>query len=183
MFYILTQSARAEGNFVESDLFGSLKEGEKAAVLVVHFGTTHEDTRAKTIDAVNNKIAEAFPGIEVREAWTSRIIIHRMKTRGLKRLSPEEALRQLKTDGYTHILIQSSNIIEGTEMESLRKDVAAQEKDFKEIRISTPLLFSPGDYEAVIAAITPKGIKDGAVLLVGHGTYTCLLYTSDAADE
>ncbi|EEC96464.1 cobalt chelatase (CbiK), partial [Parabacteroides johnsonii DSM 18315] len=42
----------------------------------------------------------------------------------------------------------------------------------KEIRISTPLLFSPGDYEAVIAAITPKGIKDGAVLLVGHGTYT-----------
>ena len=172
MFYILTQSARAEGNFVESDLFGSLKEGEKAAVLVVHFGTTHEDTRAKTIDAVNNKIAEAFPGIEVREAWTSRIIMHRMKTRGLKRLSPEEALRQLKTDGYTHILIQSSNIIEGIEMESLRKDVAAQEKDFKEIRISTPLLFSPGDYEAVIAAITPKGIKDGAVLLVGHGTYT-----------
>ena len=172
MFYILTQSARAEGNIVESDLFGSLKEGEKAAVLVVHFGTTHEDTRAKTIDAVNNKIAEAFPGIEVREAWTSRIIMHRMKTRGLKRLSPEEALRQLKTDGYTHILIQSSNIIEGIEMESLRKDVAAQEKDFKETRISTPLLFSPGDYEAVIATITPKGIKDGAVLLVGHGTYT-----------
>ena len=51
----------------------------------------------------------------------------------------------------------------------IRKD---NEKDFKEIRISTPLLFSPGDYEAVIAAITPKGIKDGAVLLVGHGTYT-----------
>ena len=98
--------------------------------------------------------------------------MHRMKTRGLKRLSPEEALRQLKTDGYTHILIQSSNIIEGIEMESLRKDVAAQEKDFKEIRISTPLLFSTGEYEAVIAAITPKGIKDGAVLLVGHGTYT-----------
>ena len=122
---------------------GSLKEGEKAAVLVVHFGTTHEDTRAKTIDAVNNKIAEAFPGIEVREAWTSRIIMHRMKTSGLKRLSPEEALRQLKTDGYTHILIQSSNIIEGIEMESLRKDVAAQEKDFKEIRNQHSLLFSP----------------------------------------
>ena len=62
---ILSQSVQAEGNFVESDLFGSLKEGGKAAVLVVHFGTTHDDTRARTIDAVNDKIAEAFPGIEV----------------------------------------------------------------------------------------------------------------------
>ena len=32
---ILSQSVQAEGNFVESDLFGSLKEGGKAAVLDV----------------------------------------------------------------------------------------------------------------------------------------------------
>ena len=57
-------------------------------------------------------------------------------------------------------------------MESLRKDVTSQEKGFKEIRIGTPLLFTPEDYEATIAAITPNGIRDGAVLLVGHGTYT-----------
>ena len=68
LFCILSQSVRAEGNFMESDLFGSLKDGEKGAVLVVHFGTTHEDTRAKTIDAVNKKIAEAFPLIEDRKS-------------------------------------------------------------------------------------------------------------------
>lgn len=162
----------AEGNFIESDLFASMQQGDKAAVLVVHFGTTHADTREKTIDAVNRKIADAFPGIEVREAWTSRIVVYRIKQQGTQKLNPEEALKQLKAEGYTHILIQSSNIIEGIEMESLRKDVAAQEKGFKEIRISTPLLFTPEDYEKVIAAITPKGAKEGATLLVGHGTYT-----------
>ena len=131
LFCILSQSVRAEGNFMESDLFGSLKDGEKGAVLVVHFGTTHEDTRAKTIDAVNKKIAEAFPGIEVREAWTSRIVMRRLKAQGIQKMNPEEALKQLKADGYTHILVQPSSIIDGIETESLRKDIAAQQQDFK----------------------------------------------------
>ena len=172
LFCIFMQPIQAEGNFVESDLFGSMQTGDKAALLVVHFGTTHDDTRALTIDAVNKKMTETFPGLEVREAWTSRIIAFRLKTRGIYKSNPEEALARLKADGYTHVLIQSSNIIEGIEMESLRKDVATHEKDFKEIRIGTPLLFTPEDYEAVIAALTPNGIRDGAVLLVGHGTYT-----------
>ena len=55
-------------NFIESDLFGNLGERDKAAILVVHFGTTHDDTRALTIDVINAKMKEAFPGIEVREA-------------------------------------------------------------------------------------------------------------------
>ena len=172
LFCIFMQPIQAEGNFVESDLFGSMQTGDKAALLVVHFGTTHDDTRALTIDAVNKKMTETFPGLEVREAWTSRIIAFRLKTRDIYKSHPEVALARLKADGYTHVLIQSSNIIEGIEMESLRKDVATHEKDFKEIRIGTPLLFTPEDYEAVIAAITPNGIRDGAVLLVGHGTYT-----------
>lgn len=172
LFCIFMQSIQAEGNFVESDMFASMQTGDKAAVLVVHFGTTHDDTRALTIDAINKKMADAFPGIKVREAWTSRIIAFRLKTRGIHKSSPEEALARLKAEGYTHVLIQSSNIIEGIEMESLRKDVTSQEKGFKEIRIGTPLLFTPEDYEATIAAITPNGIRDGAVLLVGHGTYT-----------
>ena len=172
LFCIFMQPIQAEGNFVESDLFGSMQTGDKAALLVVHFGTTHDDTRALTIDAVNKKMTETFPGLEVREAWTSRIIAFRLKTRGIYKSNPEEALARLKADGYTHVLIQSSNIIEGIEMESLRKDVATHEKDFKEIRIGTPLLFTPEDYEPVIAAITPNGIRDGAVPLVGHGTYT-----------
>ena len=32
------------------------------AVLMVHFGTTYDDTRAKTIDAINAKVKKEFPG-------------------------------------------------------------------------------------------------------------------------
>lgn len=159
-------------NFKASDLFASLRPGDKAALLMVHFGTTHDDTRALTIDVINRKAKEAFQGIEVREAWTSRIVMRRMKARGVERLNPVEALERLRADGYTHVLIQSTNIIEGIEMESLRKDVASLEHSFKDIRIGNPLLYTPEDYEAVIAAITKNGAKEGVTLLVGHGTYT-----------
>lgn len=175
-FFLLVVSlvcrAHDGDNFVASDLFASLQEGDKPALLMVHFGTTHDDTRALTIDAINRKAKEAFKGVEVREAWTSRIVMRRLKARGVERLNPVEALEKLKADGYTHILIQSTNIIDGLEMESLRRDVAAMESSFKEIRIGTPLLYTEEDYEAVIAAITKNGAKEGATVLVGHGTYT-----------
>ena len=53
-------------NFVASDLFASLQPGDKAALLMVHFGTTHDDTRALTIDAINQKAKEAFKDVELR---------------------------------------------------------------------------------------------------------------------
>lgn len=160
------------GNFQASDMLASMQPGDKAALLIVHFGTTYDDTRTLTIDAINEKAKEAFKGMEVREAWTSRIIMRRMKTRGVERLNPAEALEKLKADGYTHILIQSTNIIEGVEMESLRKDMAGLEASFKDVRIGNPLLYTPEDYETVIAAITKNGGKEGTTLFVGHGTYT-----------
>lgn len=159
-------------NFKASDMLASMQPGDKAALLMVHFGTTYDETRALTIDAINQKARETFDGLEVREAYTSRIVMRRLKARGIEKLNPVEALEKLKADGYTHILIQSSNIIEGIEMESLRKDIAPLEKNFKDIRIGNPLLYTPEDFGQVIAAIVKNGAKDGATILVGHGTYT-----------
>lgn len=159
-------------NFLASDMLASMQPGDKAALLMVHFGTTYDDTRVLTIDAINRKAAEAFKDMEIREAYTSRIVMRRLKARNVEKMNPVEALEKLKTDGYTHVLIQSTNIIEGIEMESLRKDVAQMESSFKDVRIGNPLLYTPDDYGAVIAAITRNGATDGATLLVGHGTYT-----------
>ena len=54
--------AHSDENFIKSDLFGNLGERDKAAILIIHFGTTHDDTRVLTIDAINAKMKEAFPG-------------------------------------------------------------------------------------------------------------------------
>ena len=165
--------AHSEGNYVHSDFFETMKTGDKAALLMVHFGTTHDDTRALTIEVINEKARNLFPTLEFREAYTSRIVMNRLAKRGIDKKNPIEALAQLKADGYTHVLIQSTNIIDGIEMESLRKDINQMKDLFKEIRLGAPLLYAPEDYEQVIEILTKKGGKKGEMtLLVGHGTYT-----------
>ena len=84
---------------------------EKTAILMVHFGTTFDDTRALTIDAINEKALEQFPGITVVEAYTSRIIISRLKKRGIFKQTPKEALLRLAADGYTHTPLAQPRII------------------------------------------------------------------------
>lgn len=157
--------------YVHSDFFGSMQKGDKAAILMVHFGTTHSDTRALTIDALNERVKKQFPDVEVREAYTSRIIIKRLSDRGIVKLNPLEALQQLHKEGYTHVLVQGSTIIQGVEMESLIRNVDEVKGLFKDIRIGNPLLYDPHDYESVINVIIADADKNKAYVLVGHGTY------------
>lgn len=170
MSSILCQ-AREGGNFVASNMLAAMHPGDKAALLMVHFGTTYDDTRAKTINAINIKAREAFPQLEFREAYTSRIVKRRLKARGIDKPTPLEALLKLCGEGYTHVIVQSTNIIEGVEMESLRHDVASVAPFFKEVRIGTPLLYSVEDVNAVADILAADKPKKGSVVLVGHGTY------------
>ncbi len=172
--------AYGEGGFVPCDLLANLKSGEKAALLMVHFGTTYDDTRALTIDALNRKAQEAFPELTFTEAYTSRIVIRRLKQRGIRKDTPLEALLRLRAEGYTHVVVQSSNIIDGVEMESLRRDVESVQAFFKEIRVGTPLLYSVDDCQKVADILTGRmdaAMSDGKketehFVLVGHGTHT-----------
>ena len=80
------------------------------------FGTTFTDTRAKTIDAVKKAIQAAHPDIPVFEAYTSHIIIDRVKpSEGIRKLTPEEAFEKLKADGYTRVAVVSLDVIPGME--------------------------------------------------------------------
>ena len=90
-----------------------------------------------------------YPKIEVREAYTSRIIMRRLKIRLIFKDNPTEALDKLLKDGYTHIVVQSTNIINGVEAETLKTQLDGYKDKFKEIRISTPLLTTPEDFKEV----------------------------------
>ena len=160
-------------NFTESNMLKSMKDGDKAAILMVYFGSTHDDTRALTIEPLNRKVKELYKDLEVRDAFTSRIVIRRLKARGIEKQNPVEALKALKADGFTHVIVQSANIIEGIEMEAIRREVSAMAGEFKDIRVGNPLLYTPDDYEEVIKALIPDGIpSDVNTIWVGHGAYT-----------
>ena len=44
----------------------------KKAILVVSFGTSYENTRKLTIEAIEHDIADAFPACPTYRAWTSK---------------------------------------------------------------------------------------------------------------
>lgn len=144
------------------------------AVLMVHFGTTFPETRALTIDAINQKVREAFPDADVAEAYTSRIIIRRLHDRGIDKDTPQRALLRLAAAGYDSVVVQSTNIIDGVEASALRDEVEYMAPFFKDIRIGRPLLYSIADCEKVVDILTHRypSMPDKSYIFVGHGTST-----------
>ena len=169
--------AHDDENYLEIDMLKSMEPGDKAAILMVYFGTTYDDTKAVTIDSLTRRVKRTFKDLEVREAFTSRIVIRLLKDRGIEMQTPTDALKKLKADGYTHVIVQSTNLIEGVEMTALRREVREMENEFKDIRCSDPMLSVPYDYSSTIRALAPRNIEnrvpsDTAILWVGHGTHT-----------
>ena len=156
----------------------SLQAQDKTALLMVHFGTSYDETRARTIDAINAKAQASFPELSFREAWTSRIVIRILKARGIQKQTPLEALLALRAEGYTRVIVQSTTLLEGAEMESLRRDVASVEGFFQDIRVGAPLLYDVADCQRVVGILSARHAdkadakQKAHVVLVGHGTYT-----------
>ena len=54
---------------------------KKKAILVVSFGTSFHETREKTIDRIEADLAAAYPEYTLYRAWTSKMIITKLKKR------------------------------------------------------------------------------------------------------
>jgi len=155
----------------------------KQAILVVSFGTSYPGTLKLTIEAVENRIRQAFPEYQVRRAFTSRVVIKRLAERDGVQIDNEiEALERLANEGFQDVYIQPLHIVHGAEYEKIKKIVAhydqAHEKTFDKIRLGRPLLSCmeheehPDDYEIAIKALAsqlPEPAADSAVIFMGHG--------------
>ena len=147
---------------------------QDTSILMVHFGTTYDDTRQKTIDAINEKARTAFPQIKVSEAYTSRIVMNRLNKRGIKKDTPVDALLRLRGEGFRHVIIQPSYVIDGIEMDRLRKEIEQVRPFFDSISVGTPLLYNVEDAEKVCKVLVSRhsanAKKREHVLFIGHGT-------------
>ena len=158
-------------------------ETDKKAILIVSFGTTYENTRKLTIEAVENRAKEEFNGWDVKRAFSSHTIIKILKERdGIDVDTPEQALQKLKNDGYTTVAVQTLVIIPGLEYNYIKKVVDQYKNDgsFKKIAFGLPLLYymgqenKPNDFITALNAFKtqlPTSLKDDeAVLMLAHGT-------------
>ena len=151
------------------------QEAADAAILVVSFGTSYNDSRDITIGAIEEAIAKAFPEYDVRRAFTSQIIIDILKDReGLEIDNVEEALDRAVADGVKTLVVQPTHLMNGFEYTDLVDALADYEDKFDQIAIASPLLTEDADYDAVIDVLTDKmaSYDDGetAIVFMGHGT-------------
>lgn len=146
----------------------------KKGILVVSFGTSYSDTRALTIDAIEKKIEASFPDIPFYRAWTSRMILTKLKeTTGENIPTVSEALLQMKEDKITDVYIQPTHVINGIENDQMKEDALALQGDFHSISFGAPLLSSTEDMRKIVQ-IMGSSFADldasEALVLMGHGS-------------
>lgn len=166
----------------------TLNTETKKAILAVSFGTSHSDTRAVTIDAIEQDFQNAFPDYSLYRAWTSKMIIKKLKSRDNIHVNTvKEAMEQMRADGITDVLVQPTHVINGIENDLMKEDALSYREFFHSISFGNPLLTTEEDSMEVIQAVADEfsGLKEEEVLvLMGHGTthyanaiYAALDYT------
>jgi len=154
----------------------------KKGVLFVTFGSSGPEGEA-AITATLNAVKAASPGIEVRTAYTSRIIMRRIAREQLRIIDePAVALAKMAYEGFTDVAVLSTHIIPGAEYDDVVAVVKgfrlmgeeAPKVGFRFLGLSTPLLSCQESIERVADIMMEtygKELEDGAVVLVGHGTH------------
>ncbi len=167
---ILCLLLHAQGGVMKQDMFAGMTQTDKAVVIAVHSGTTDREAQAKSIDPFNARLQKEYANIEFREAWSSRSIVKAYREAGAIIHTPMTLLRELRTLGYTHVLIQPSYLTDGVEMEHLRAEVEQMKKHFKHIRLGEPLLNDMRDYELmVLGTAGSHGEKKTGTVFVFEG--------------
>lgn len=150
-------------------------DAAKKALLVVSFGTSYNESRDATIGAVEEAITAAYPDYDVRRAFTSQIIIDKLRERdGLEIDNVQEAMERLIADGVEEVVVQPTHVMNGYEHDEMMEAIAPYEDKFDSIKYGLPLLNSDEDYAEVVSIITEETAKynqEGtAIVFMGHGT-------------
>lgn len=157
---------------------------KRKAILVVSFGTSHSDTRQKTIDQIEIDIQKEYPEYVIYRAFTSKMIIKILKNRdGIHTFTVSEAMEQMKRDGVEDVIVQPTHILNGIENDIMIQEVILYKEEFNSILFGVPLLSETKDYWSAIKAFVkrlPAIAENEAIVCMGHGTehYTNATYAA-----
>lgn len=151
----------------------------KQAIVVVAFGTTVRAARKACINPIVQRIKETYSDYDVYLAFSSRIVVKRLRDAGEEAITEAGMMERLIEEGYTSLFVQPLHFTGGAEYDKLKRSILAYEGQgqLRTVRVGRPLLFfmgqeeHPDDYEALIdtclkALMVPP---EEGVLFVGHG--------------
>ena len=161
-------------------------------LLVVSFGTSFNDSRAKDIGGIEKALQAAYPDWSVRRAFTAQIIINHVQARDDEKIdNMDQALQRAVDNGVKNLIVQPTHLMHGAEYDELTEAVESYKDKFESVKIAEPLLGEVGtdetavneDKAEVAEAITSEAVKtagfdsldaakeDGtAFVFMGHGT-------------
>lgn len=148
---------------------------DRKAILVVSFGTSYHDSRDKAIGAIERDIAGAFPDYTVRRAFTSQMIIDKLRRRdGIAIDNVEEAVKRLAEEGFGTLIVQPTHVMGGIENDRMTAAVLSYSHYFGRLSIGEPLLGTKEDLERVAEILLDRtrdyAGEDMAVIFMGHGS-------------
>ena len=132
-------------------------------ILVTSFGTSHIDTRKKTIEAIENMVKEKYGAENVERAFTSGIIRKIIKKKeGVHVYDQEAGLEAMKRKGYDEIITMSTHILDGIEYSKLSD---------RSGKITKPLLYRQKDYDRIVENEEFNDLSgNDALIFMGHGS-------------
>ena len=133
------------------------------AILVTSFGTSHKDTREKSLDVIENRVKETYGKEKVERAYTSGIIRRIIEKReGIHIYDQKEGLETLKNKGYNEIITMSLHILGGIEYSKLDSSYG---------KVTEPLLKTDEDYVKIVNNEEFNNLEgNDAIVFMGHGT-------------
>lgn len=155
----------------------------KKGILLVSFGTSYQETREKTIDALQRHVEAAFPEYAVFMAFTSAMVRNILKKRGMDVPDVKAALDAMQKAGIAEVVVQPTHLLHGIEYERMRKDLHSYWTAFDHLQVGRPLLSSTEDMKRVLHTVVEavseqipsfkasETLSETALVLMGHGTH------------
>ncbi len=145
----------------------------KKGLLIVSFGTSYRDTELKCIAPIEDAAKKVFKDFEVGRAFTSKMIIKKLAKEGKIIPTPEEAVKKMADDGFTHLIVQPLHFMKGHEYQKkIIEPLLIYKDSFEGFAIGDPLLSSDSDFDQVADVIgdLSGSVNGEPLLLMGHGT-------------
>lgn len=149
----------------------------KTGILLVHYGTRNDAGRARTLDALNRRVAQAFPQCPVREAYVAPTVVRALAARGIAKLSVPQAVDSLKAAGCTRLVVQTTMLLDGVMTDAMQAGIDSTRRGLQQVVVGRPLLYSVADGRTLIDMIARHLAADASlpqknvqVVLVGHGS-------------
>ena len=145
---------------------------EQTALLIVSFGTSVEETRKKTIGALEEELKQAFPHLPAHRAYTSPTIRRILARRGVDIPGFVPALEQLAQDGVERVYVLPTHLLPGYEYDDLLEAAEQMRPQFQQLRMAPSLLGDTWGVRALAQILCDRFHRQEgqAVVLLGHGT-------------